>query len=403
MSKIVIIGGGAAGFFAAIRNKELYPDNEVVILEKNNKLLSKVKISGGGRCNVTHACFNPQELVKFYPRGAKELLSPFHQFNPTQTVEWFEARGVKLKVESDNRMFPESNDSQTIVDCLLQSAQRAGVQIRLNQNVKNILAFSENQWKIETTTHTFVADKIFVAAGSSPSMWNLLEKLGHKIISPLPSLFTFNIEDERVQDLAGVSVEKVVASVEGTKLKEEGAFLITHWGVSAPVILRLSAWGARILAEKKYEFHLIINFLATQNAEQAKAELQLQKADFPKRQISAHTFFQLPMRLWKKLVAAAQIPETLIWADISKKQLQNLAEQLTQARFQVKGKSTFKEEFVTCGGVSRKEIDFKTMESKMAKGIFFGGEIIDIDAITGGFNFQAAWTCAWIAGGNMGN
>lgn len=396
---IYTIGGGAAGFFAAIRHKSLYPKHEVTILERQTKVLAKVEVSGGGRCNVTHACFEPKELVKFYPRGQKELLGAFQRFHAKDTVDWFQSRGVKLKTETDNRIFPTTDNSKTIIDCLWKEAMKLGVQILTGSTLKKITYVSETETFILTCNKDkFFADKVIIASGNSGQMWEMLRELGHNIVQPVPSLFTFQVKDERLTDLEGISFENVVASVVGTKLEEKGALLITHWGLSAPAILRLSAWGARILHEKNYHFSLKINFLPTYNTESLKAFFISFKEKSPKKQVASNTLLDLPTRFWKKAVAAAGISDGLLWADASKKQIQALSEQLTAAIFEVTGKSTFKEEFVTCGGVDRKEINFKTMQSKKYKNLYFCGEVIDIDAITGGFNFQAAWTTGWIAG-----
>ncbi len=396
---IYIIGGGAAGFFAAIRHKSLYPTHEVTILERQTKVLAKVEISGGGRCNVTHNCLEIKDLVKNYPRGQKELMSVFQRFDVQDTIDWFQSRGVKLKTEADNRMFPVSDSSKTIIDCLWKEAMKLKVHILTGSALKKITYLPETEtFMLTSHKHTFPADKLIIATGSSGQMWEMLRELGHNIVEPVPSLFTFQIKDERLTDLEGISFDEVVANVEGTKLEEKGALLITHWGLSAPAILRLSAWGARILHEKGYHFSLKINFLPKYNPESLKAFFLSFKEKSPKKQVSSNTLLDLPTRFWKKMVAASGISDTLVWADTSKKQLQALTENLTAAMFEVTGKSAFKEEFVTCGGVERKEIDFKTMQSKKYKNVYFCGEVIDIDAITGGFNFQAAWTTGWIAG-----
>ena len=397
---IIIIGGGAAGFFAAIRVKERYPSAAVTILEKQQKVLAKVKISGGGRCNVTHACFVPEDLVQYYPRGRKELLAPFKIFNPTQTVEWFRQRGVKLKAEADGRMFPVSNDSQTIVDCLYHTARNLGVIVRLGEGVTAIRQNPDTQFSLSTPYNIYTADRLIITAGSSPQIWAILAELGHTIVSPVPSLFTFTVKDTRITDLAGVAVADALVQIPAAKLSERGIILVTHWGFSAPAVLRLSAWGARALNDLNYNFELKINFAPSHTVETAKLFLMEHKTAYPKKQIAATALLDLPNRLWKSLVAAALIPDALTWADISKKQIQAFAEQLTMATFQVTGKSTFKEEFVTAGGLHLKEVNFKTMESKKIANLFFAGEVLDIDAITGGFNFQAAWTTAWIAAEN---
>jgi len=399
---IIIIGGGAAGFFAAIRAAECNPDAQVIILEKSKDILGKVKVSGGGRCNLTHACFVPRELSKFYPRGEKELLGPFNRFASGDTIEWFEKRGVKTKIEADGRMFPVSDDSQTIVDCLWAAARKAGVSVYTNTALKALQAPSASNpnWVIETAQQKLFAQQVMIASGSSPSMWQILAQLGHTIIEPVPSLFTFNIKDPRLTDLLGISVPLAEVKVEGSKLSSTGPLLITHWGMSGPAILKLSAWGARELAVTQYKFAIRINWIMAK-LEDTRQDLEDLKQEDGRKMVSANTQFGLPIRLWKRLVAAVGIRDDKRWADLSKKEIQTLAEELTQGRFQVNGKSTFKEEFVTAGGVDLKEVDFKTFGSKLFPGLFFAGEVLNIDAITGGFNFQAAWTGGWIAGEAM--
>lgn len=399
--KIVVVGGGAAGFFAAIRAAELNPNAAVVLLERGKNVLEKVKISGGGRCNVTHACWIPAELVKNYPRGAKELLGPFHRFACGDTVDWFEKRGVPLKIEDDGRMFPVTNDSQTIINCLWESAIRAGVKIMTQTRVKHFdLGLNKNEWKIITEENYFIADKLLLTTGSNPFLWKSLQAMGHQIISPVPSLFTFNIKDERITDLAGISVSEAEVKIKHSKLVSKGPLLITHWGMSGPAILKLSAWGALELADLNYNFTIIVNWV-NQKPETAEEVLSELKTEHPKKQIFANPQFGLTTRLWKNLVATAKIPEEKRWADISKKEMQSLVHQLCNAEYMVSGKSTFKEEFVTAGGVDLKEVNFKTFESKLFPNLYFAGEILNIDAITGGFNFQAAWTGGWIAGTAM--
>lgn len=399
---IIIIGGGAAGFFAAIRAAECNPDAQVIILEKSKDVLGKVKVSGGGRCNLTHACFVPRELNKFYPRGEKELMGPFNRFACGDTIEWFEKRGVKTKIEADGRMFPVSDDSQTVVDCLWAAARKAGVNLYTNTALKALHAPSASNpnWIIETAQQKLFAQQVMIASGSSPSMWAILAQLGHTIIEPVPSLFTFNIKDPRLTDLLGISVPLAEVKVEGGKLSSTGPLLITHWGMSGPAILKLSAWGARELAAMQYKFAIRINWILAK-LEDTRQDLEALKQEDGRKMVSANTQFGLPIRLWKRLVAAAEIRDDKRWADLSKKEIQTLAEELTQGRFQVNGKSTFKEEFVTAGGVDLKEVDFKTFGSKLFPGLFFAGEVLNIDAITGGFNFQAAWTGGWIAGEAM--
>lgn len=400
MNKIIIIGAGAAGYFAAITAAENNSKAEVIILEKGKRGLQKVKISGGGRCNVTHACFVPNELVEFYPRGKKELLGPFHQFMTGDTMEWFEKRGVPLKIEDDNRVFPESNSSQSIIDCLVESAEKAGVKVLFNQNVQTVSRVNDT-FEIKTSNDTFIADKLLIAAGSNPKMWALAKTLDHSIIEPVPSLFTFNINDKRLKDLLGISVPNVTIKISKTKLESLGPLLITHWGISGPAILKLSAFGARILAEKDYQYNVEVNWLS-KSTEKVFETLKSAKKDLNKKQIALKSLYaDIPKRLWERLVLVSNIGATARWADMSNKQLQDLANQLTKGIYNANGKSTFKDEFVTSGGINLKEINFKRFESKIHKNLFFAGEILDIDAVTGGFNFQNAWTGGFIAGNVM--
>ncbi|NAS31363.1 aminoacetone oxidase family FAD-binding enzyme [Flavobacteriaceae bacterium R38] len=392
---VVIVGGGAAGFFAAIQIAEQNPDLDIVILERGKEVLTKVKISGGGRCNVTHAEFIPSELVKNYPRGEKELLGPFHSFCSGDTIEFFEQRGIALKIEEDGRMFPVSDSSQTIIDCFLSEVKRLGIQILKNHSVKEI-SKQENEWYLQTNQEGFQAKKVLIATGSNPKIWKMLETLEHKIIAPVPSLFTFNIKDNRIKGLAGIA-EEVSIKVLDTKLESEGPLLITHWGMSGPAILKLSAWGARELNSHNYQFKIKVNWLFKTTIEEAEKELKVFRTENPKKLIVNTKPFSISKRLWLNFVEVSTISEKLRWADLSKKQLSQLATQLTESVFQVNGKSTFKEEFVTAGGVDLKEINFKTFESKKHENLYFAGEVINIDAITGGFNFQNAWTGAFIA------
>jgi predicted Rossmann fold flavoprotein len=391
---IVIVGGGAAGFFTAINIVEKNPSYKVAILERGKEVLTKVKVSGGGRCNVTHACFVPNDLVKFYPRGEKELRGPFHQFCSGDTIEWFEKHGVELKIEEDGRMFPVSNSSQTIIDCFTHTAKKLGIDVLTGQSVQSLFK-GDNYWKIETNVANYSCEKIVLATGSNPKIWDLLFEIGHTIIPPVPSLFTFNIKDKRIKDLMGVSAVASV-KVKNSKLEASGPLLITHWGMSGPGILRLSAWGARELADRKYQFAIEVNWLNEITLEEAEERLKELKLEHSKKAVSKKSPFEFPNRLWESLVFASEISEETNWADLTKKQLQNLALQLTKGEFQVNGKSTFKEEFVTAGGIDLKEINFKTMESKIHDNLFFAGEIINVDAITGGFNFQNAWTGGFI-------
>ncbi|MEY4936310.1 MAG: hypothetical protein RIS64_2669 [Bacteroidota bacterium] len=399
--KIIIIGGGAAGFFAAIRIAELRPEMDVTILERGKDVLQKVKISGGGRCNVTHAEFVNRALIKNYPRGDKALLSPFSKFSTGDTMDWFEKRGVELKIEADGRVFPVSDNSQTIVDCLYGTAMRLGVKVLRNHRVDKITVEPNGQFTLKTNVKDFEADKIMLATGSSTSIWQWLKTIGHQVVEPVPSLFTFNINDLRLKDLSGLTLPLVEIQIMDTKLKSSGSFLITHWGISGPAVLRLSAWGARILHDKNYHFNAKINLTAGYRLEEVLDSLNETKLDFAKKQISNTPLYDLPNRLWLKLLAFATIPETTRWADVLKKQLHALASTLTEGIYAVNGKSTFKEEFVTAGGVDLDAVDFKRFESKKIKNMFFAGEVLDIDAITGGFNFQAAWSGGWIAGTAM--
>jgi hypothetical protein len=391
---IIIVGGGAAGFFTAINIAEKNKHLKIAILERGKEVLTKVRISGGGRCNVTHACFVPNDLVKFYPRGEKELRGPFHQFCSGDTIEWFENHGVELKIEEDGRMFPVSNSSQTIIDCFIESTNKLGIQVLTGQSVQSLFQ-TEEFWKVETNKDTFACQKLIIAAGSNPKVWEMLTGLGHSIVPPVPSLFTFNIKDNRIKDLMGLSAIATV-TVKGTKLSATGPLLITHWGMSGPGILRLSAWGARALSDKNYQFTISVNWLNDVDFEEAIETIKHLKNEHSKKMIAKKSPFDFPNRLWESLVLAADITEETKWADLTKKQIHALAEQLTNGSFQVNGKSTFKEEFVTAGGVDLKEINFKTMESKIAPNVFLAGEVLNIDAITGGFNFQNAWTNGFI-------
>ncbi len=391
---ILIVGGGAAGFFSAINIVERNPKLKVAILERGKEVLSKVRVSGGGRCNVTHACFEPNELVKFYPRGEKELRGPFHQFCSGDTIEWFEKHGVELKIEDDGRMFPVSNSSQTIIDCFLHASHKLGITILTGQSVQSIFK-KDNCWKIETQTENYLAEKLILATGSNPKIWDMLHAFGHAIITPVPSLFTFNIKDPRIKELPGIATQ-VSVKVIGSKLESTGPLLITHWGMSGPAILKLSAWGARILHDKNYQFAIEVNWLNDIETEEAETLLKELKQEHAKKTVAKKSPFEVQNRLWESLVLASGIGAETKWADLSKIQLQNLANQLTKGIFQVNGKSTFKEEFVTAGGIDLKEINLKTMESKLHPNLYFAGEIVNIDAITGGFNFQNAWTSGFI-------
>jgi predicted Rossmann fold flavoprotein len=398
---VILIGGGAAGFFTAINLAEKNASLNIAILERGKEVLSKVRISGGGRCNVTHACFDANELTGFYPRGSKELRGPFHTFAATDTVNWFQKHGVLLKKEEDGRMFPQANTSKAIIDCFLRLQQSLNIKLFTGENVLSA-QHDNNNWLLQTQQNTFSTRQLCIASGSSPAMWKLLQQLGHNVISPVPSLFTFNCKDERISNLPGVATDASV-SIKDTKLKSAGPLLLTHWGMSGPAVLKLSAWGARILHEKDYTFTLVVNWLPSEDIESILQKLKSLKEQQAQKIISLKSPFAIPNRLWENLVQAALINTQTRWADISKMQIHQLAQQLCQCNFNIKGKSTFKEEFVTAGGVDLKEIDFKTMRSKILPNVYFAGEVLNIDAVTGGFNFQSAWTGGFIAATAMSN
>ncbi|WP_247234996.1 NAD(P)/FAD-dependent oxidoreductase [Telluribacter sp. SYSU D00476] len=405
---IVIIGGGAAGFFAAITAAETYPKARVTILEKNRSVLNKVRISGGGRCNVTHSPSELRYFIKNYPRGARLLKKLLTQFDAQATVDWFQNRGVKLKTEPDGRMFPVTDSSETIIDCLMRAAQRAGIQVLTSTGVKTF------GWSDAPAGPRFVihllegapiqADRLLIATGGQPqrSGFDWLSSHGHAIESPVPSLFTFNTPGNYLLPLAGVAVQDAFVRIQGTKHEWRGPLLVTHWGFSGPAVLKLSAWGARELAENNYQFTCKINWLPDLNEQQVRELLMADKANTPKQQIHSHARFGLPLRLWKAFAEQAEIPDTLRWGDAPHKALNRLTELLTNSQFEVKGKSTYKEEFVTCGGISLSDIDAATLESRQVPGLYFAGEVLDIDGITGGFNFQSAWTTGYIAGRAVG-
>lgn len=397
---VIVIGGGAAGFFAAINISVNNPDLKVIILERGKDVLTKVKVSGGGRCNVTHAEFDPSELVKNYPRGSKELLGPFHQFMTMDTIEWFEKRGIELKIEEDGRMFPVTDSSQTIIDCFLSEIQHHGIELMKQQAVREI-AKLDGLWQVMTDKDEFMTKKLVVTTGSNPKIWKILEELGHTIVPPVPSLFTFNIKDQRIKKIPGVVAKDVEVEVIGLDLWSEGPLLITHWGMSAPAILKLSAFGALELAKIDYRFDIRVNFIRM-SFNECMDQLKISKQDNAKRTVHNSAQYGLPKRLWQHLVEAAGINAVSRWADINKKHMENLSLQLTSAVFNVDGKSTFKEEFVTAGGIDLKEVNFKTFESKLHENLYFAGEILNIDAVTGGFNFQNAWTGAYIAAKTIG-
>ena len=392
MKKVIIIGGGASGFFTTANiDTKLY---DVTILEQNSDVLQKVKISGGGRCNVSHACFDPRELVQFYPRGNKELLSVFTKFQPGDTMNWYEEHGVALKIEDDNRIFPESNSSQSIIDCLVNECRKKNVKILTKQTVTEILP-QENGYKIHTTDQNYFADYVVFSTGSSPKAFKILEKLGHQIIAPVPSLFTFNIKNEILKDLMGTSFQYVNIEIPKLNLEESGSLLITHWGLSGPAILKLSAWGARELATLKYQFEIIVNFIGTAS-EDALEIFKNFKENEPKKSIGQAKIFDITNRFWNRILFVSGIDTAKQLANINNKEMQKIIENLCCCRMNVTGKSTFKEEFVTAGGVDLKEMDFKTMKSKKLPNFYISGEVLNIDAVTGGFNFQACWSEGWL-------
>ncbi len=427
--RIVIAGGGAAGFFAALACVDSGCTAEIVILEKSPQLLSKVKISGGGRCNVTHACFDAREFATRFPRGERALIAPFKQFQTSDTVAWFAARGVKLKTESDGRMFPTTDSSQTIIDCLLNAARAAGVGLITNCGVERVakksgggfeltlataiqrttanphpgpLPFRKGEGEFSSAAPIF-CDRLLLAIGGcrTPALGQLAVSLGHTLEAPVPSLFTFHVATPWLRELAGVSVESVEASVPGAGLRERGALLVTHWGLSGPAILRLSAWGARALHGQNYRFPLHVNWLPHLNTEKLAAEIQARRDSQPARLIVNSPIAALPARLWEQLVLASGVTRDARWPALSRSAQHKLIQQLIRTELPVTGKSLNKDEFVTCGGVRLGEVNFKTMESRICPGLFLAGEVLDLDGLTGGFNFQAAWTTGWIAGRAM--
>lgn len=392
----IVIGGGAAGFFAALTVKEANPQMEVILIERTAKLLSKVRISGGGRCNVTHSCFDPRELVKHYPRGSKELIGPFHRFQPQDTIEWFRNRDVQLKTEKDGRMFPVTNSSETIIDCLWTEAKKLGIKIWTQCKLKSVERSDQGFLLDIDTGNLLVAKQLIMATGSSRNGWEFVRSLGHTIIDPVPSLFTFNIPKFSLVDLAGVSVNPARIRLAGTKLEQTGPLLVTHWGFSGPAALKLSAFGARVLAEKRYQASVLIDWLPEISEEVLRKHLSREE-----RAVLQTRFPSIPKKLWKKLVEQTGIEGQTQWTQVGSAKVNRLVERLKRDSYQVSGKTTNKEEFVTCGGVKLSEVNFKTMESKICPGLFFSGEILDIDGITGGFNFQNAWTTGWIAGSSI--
>ncbi|GAC1530593.1 MAG: NAD(P)/FAD-dependent oxidoreductase [Sediminibacterium sp.] len=397
--QLVVIGGGAAGFFCAVNAARMNPSLKVIIIEKSNKLLSKVKVSGGGRCNATHACLEIPELVKKYPRGKNFLKKSFHWFNTNHTIQWFAERGVNLKTEPDGRMFPVTDNAQTIINCLLKEADKYKVTILIQTEVKTI-SQQGARFELQTTNgKPQPADYVCVASGGYPktAMFDWLCALGHVIETPVPSLFTFNMPGNPVTELMGVSVERAGVKIMGSKLAEEGPLLITHWGMSGPAVLRLSAWGARELAERNYSFGILVNWIPDYNEQTLREAWLSFRGPFAAQKISNKNPFGLPNRLWNYLLTISDVQHECRWADLPSKEQNRLIKNLTSQEFAVKGKTTFKEEFVTCGGVRLSEIDPNTMQSRIRPRLFFAGEVMDVDGITGGFNFQHAWTSGWIA------
>ena len=398
-NRLIVVGGGAAGFFCAINAARLSPTLEVVIVEKTSKLLSKVRVSGGGRCNVTHACFSIAEMIKKYPRGASFLKKAFHHFFTTDTIAWFKDRGVELKTESDGRMFPSSNSSQTIVDCLMQEANRYGVEILMNKEVKAVNKVNDGFELLFSNDTTLAANFLCIASGGYPksTQFEWLHQIGHTIEAPVPSLFTFNMPGNPINALMGISVERVQVKIMGSKLAEEGPLLITHWGMSGPAILKLSAWGARELAAKNWQFGMVVNWLPAYNEQTLKDKFQLIRFDIAAQKIINRNPFLLPQRLWEYLLQQSGVNENSRWADLPAKEQNKLIKNICAQEFSVNGKTTFKEEFVTSGGIALEEVEHASMQSKIAPGLFFAGEVLNVDGVTGGFNFQNAWTTGWIA------
>lgn len=403
--KIIVVGGGAAGFFAAIAATQVNPYARVTLLEASRKPLAKVLISGGGRCNVTHACFEPALLVQNYPRGGKALRGSFTRFQAQDTIAWFQERGVKLKTETDGRMFPVTDNSQTIADCLMETARTAGVNVRIGTPVVQVKPTDSHFVVILKSAEILECDRLLLATGSNPIGYKIAQELGHILEPPVPSLFTFNIPEPNLRKLAGVSINSVqlrLSVSEKTALEQVGPLLITHWGISGPAVLKLSAWGARILHDSNYQATLLINWLPDFNQEQLRHQLLTVKNESGKRAIALHRGVNLPHRLWQYILERAGVDTNTRWAEVSKSTLNKLITELSQGEYFIQGKGVFKDEFVTCGGVNLKQINFKTMESRVIRRVHFAGEILDIDGITGGFNFQSAWTTGYLAGLGMG-
>ncbi|NER80716.1 MAG: NAD(P)/FAD-dependent oxidoreductase [Leptolyngbya sp. SIO1D8] len=403
--RVIVIGGGAAGFFGAIACASASPRTQVLVLEAATEPLGKVRISGGGRCNVTHHCFDPALLVQHYPRGGKALRGAFTRFQPQDTVAWYQQRGVRLKTETDGRMFPMTDDSSTIIDCLMQEARQVGVSLRLKSAVKAVHWETDHFSVVLRSQENLSCDRLLLATGSNPQGHRIAAELGHTIEPPVPSLFTFNVPEPTLRNLAGISVEPVVAKLivpNAKPLTQTGPLLITHWGFSGPAILKLSAWGARILHDAHYRGTLQVNWLPSLLPDQLRQTLQTARNQTPKRAITNHCPVNLPKRLWQYWVQQVGLDETTTWANLPKKALNGLVEAISRGTFSIQGKGIFKDEFVTCGGVKLSEVDFKTMASRRCEGLFLAGEVLDMDGVTGGFNFQSAWTTGWLAGQTMG-
>ena len=397
---MIVVGGGAAGFFCAVNAARLKPELKVILVEKTGKLLSKIKVSGGGRCNVTHACFDIGEMSKKYPRGGNFIKKTFHQFFTTDTIKWFEERGVKLKAEDDGRMFPVTDSSQTIVECLLKEGKKYGVEIMMNADVKRVINKNDSFELELADSRLLTSDYLCIASGGYPksSMFEWLRELGHSIEEPVPSLFTFNMPGHPIRELMGVSVDNARVKIIGSKLVQEGPLLITHWGLSGPAILKLSAWGARELAGRNYDFKIMVDWLPEYNEQQLAAKFQSLRFDSASQKVVNRNAFGLPNRLWEFLVDYSGIKNETKWTDLPAKEANRLIKNLCNGEFDIKGKTIFKEEFVTAGGIKLREVDHNTMMSKKIANLFFAGEILDVDGVTGGFNFQHAWTSAFIAG-----
>lgn len=397
---VAIIGGGAAGFFTAVNAARLNSRLKVVIFEKSREVLSKVRVSGGGRCNVTHHCFDPERLSLHYPRGSKMLRWSFEQFQAKDTVDWFESRGVKLKAEDDGRMFPVTDSSDSVIDCLMEEARRYGVEIRTRTRIDTIEPLSIGGFRLHIQKgEPQIFDSVVVAAGGYNRMnaYDWLKDLGHTIAPPVPSLFTFNFREKVFSDLAGISVEHAEVHIEGTRYTEQGPVLITHWGLSGPAVLKLSAWAARELHDREYRYVVRVNWLSPTTEQQARETLQKLRERNSKKLITKQDRFPFSARLWERFITLAGINTGKRWADLSNKEIHELLQQLVQARYDIQGKTTYKEEFVTCGGILLHEVNPDTLESKKIPGLYFVGEVLDIDGVTGGFNFQAAWTNGWLA------